>query len=479
MDKALRTDLLKEDNLVTKFLYSGYFPAVYSLIVFLCWTFEIEVFGLVLTVLAAAFVLAAYKDTTPLLVFIFSAAFMFPKDVDPMTYGPAFFAFIPLVAAIIFHFVYYPVTFKTGKLFWAQSAVSVALILGGLGYASWAGWAKGLPYVLLLGLLILVLYFLLYMHVTPKKNFDISLYIGNALLYAGLVLCAELIVYSFRTEVFSADFEQLKAIAGSAMNVGWGIGNNVATLLLITAPMTFYLSTRSKFPYVYILAGLLQYFCIFLTWSRGGILAAIVTLPAIGVFSVTRCSHKRRLLTGAAVLVVVMLILYLAFRGKMNDIIRAAMSQNYELTAENSSGRLTSLWPEAVECFKNAPIFGVGLGHDGPNYAINNAGFYWFHSTFFQVIANMGLVGLIAYVYYYAKRIGIVWSRRTFNIFFFIANVGFEGYSMMDTGTFVPVPSMLTIILLTMVCEIVNERDPAPIPDGLPLIIDTKAAVAA
>ena len=80
------------------------------------------------------------------------------------------------------------------------------------------------------------------------------------------------------------------------------------------------------------------------------------------------------------------------------------------------SGRI-KLFKEAWELFKAHPIFGVGKGYVGTGTPTNEIGIYWFHSTFFQVIASMGIVGLMAYVYYYWARLKILFSniKNSFN----------------------------------------------------------------
>ena len=117
------------------------------------------------------------------------------------------------------------------------------------------------------------------------------------------------------------------------------------------------------------------------------------------------------------------------------------------------------LYAEAWDLFTAHPVLGVGLGFYGDNFAINTMQFYWFHSTLFQVLANMGLVGLAAYIFYYVARFRTIRRlRNPFNLFTLVAWLGFEGYSMMDTGTFVPFPTMTLVLVTAGIAELVSSR---------------------
>lgn len=63
---------------------------------------------------------------------------------------------------------------------------------------------------------------------------------------------------------------------------------------------------------------------------------------------------------------------------------------------------------------------------------------------------------IAAYAYYYATRFYLLFRNggHKFNLFMLAVRIGFEGYSMMDTGTFVPFPNMMLVIILTFILEI-------------------------
>ena len=87
--------------------------------------------------------------------------------------------------------------------------------------------------------------------------------------------------------------------------------------------------------------------------------------------------------------------------------------------------------------------------------------YYWFHSTVLHIMATMGIVGMLAYLWYYIAKYKIVFTNIKTSIFaqlILFGLIGFEGYSMMDTGTFIPYPIMTMVMLIISYIERENEQ---------------------
>ncbi len=124
-----------------------------------------------------------------------------------------------------------------------------------------------------------------------------------------------------------------------------------------------------------------------------------------------------------------------------------------------TSGR-SALYEESLICFLLNPMFGVGMGYTGNNLPLENFCIYWFHCTPLQVIASMGIVGVMAYGYYYFVRGKIMFSNlRRFNITLSLGIIAFEIQSMMDAGSFLPFPYVLIIVVLTAMLEHNNSQE--------------------
>lgn len=442
--------LNKLNDLGDKFLYSRAYFALLCATIFLCWFFEVEAYGVIGIIFFASIVLIMRRDTTPLIPIIFVVAMIFPRDIDPMTYANVFYFFIPLPIAIVTHFVRFRVPFRLGKLFFPQLAVSIALLVGGLGSISLEHYTIGLVYALLLGVAILFFYFLFYLYAYPPKNVDFKYWIANILNFIGLLICAQVITR------YVQEFE-IHSKIGSGVSIGWGVGNNFSTVLLITVAGTFYLASKSKFSLLYLLSAVAQYVVIVIGWSRGATLFAAIVLPLYILAYVigTPKENKKNMWCAIAVVLALILAVVIAFFEPLMDMVEGVLAQGAGV-----SGR-DKLYQEAVDVFMANPIFGAGVGFDGVYYTQETMPMYWFHSTLFQVIGSMGIVGIIAYAWYYFARYRIMVRKRClFSVYMIIGMIGFEGYSMIDTGTFVPLPIMFIVILMTLVIELDNKAHP-------------------
>ena len=332
--------LNKLNDFGDRFLYSRLYFALLSLTIFLCWFFEVEAYGVIGIIFFASIVLIMRRDTTPLIPIIFVVAMIFPRDIDPMTYANVFYFFIPLPIAIVTHFIRFRVPFRIGKLFFPQLAVSIALLVGGLGSISLEHYTIGLVYAILLGVAILFFYFFFYLYAYPPKNVDFKLWIANALNLIGLIIVAQVATR------YVQEFE-IHSRIGSGVSIGWGIANNYATILLITLGGTFYLASKSKFSILYLINAVLQYIVIVISWSRGATLFAVVVLPMflIALLVGTPKDNRRYMLTGLVIVLAVFVGALIALWDPIMELVDGILAQGTGV-----SGR-DKLYQEAIDVF--------------------------------------------------------------------------------------------------------------------------------
>lgn len=443
---------------LNKFLYSDYYLIAIAAIVFLFWNIGyyarfVEVAGLIIIVLFASFILVVKDDLTFILPVIFMVAAIFPVEINPIEYGWAMLGLIPLPIALVYHFVHYYRGFKIHKYFFPQLAVSIALIFGGIGTIDGAGYKNGLVWVLLLGIAILALYFLFSNYCKPKKDFDVKKFMAKMFMYTALLITLQVFVFYLRDPSRIKDIEE-------RVSLGWCIGNNFASILAILIPGTCYLAVKSKYSWIYTLLLALQYVGIILSLSRGGILFALIALPFLLVAMIYYSkAYRKGIIITVLVLMAVFVIIIGATWEHSSHLFSSIIHHSFDAEGKVVTNGRTKLYTEAWNCFKSNPIFGVGLGYSGPNYNGGTLGFYFFHSTFFQVLACMGLVGIAAYVYNYIVRFRIICKKDVFNVFVLIGMITFEAYAMIDTGTFVPMPSMIMVTAIVAMLEIINGRN--------------------
>ena len=432
-----------------RFLYSRTYFLLLCALVYLSWLFEVEVYGVIGVIIFASIVLVMRKDTTPLIAIIFVIAMIFPKNIDPLIYADYFYCFIPLPIAIVVHFVRFRSPFRVGKLFFPQLAVSIALLLGGIGSISSEMYVRGLTYAILLGFAILFFYFFFYLYAYPPKNVNLKNWIAHLLNAVGILIVCQ-VVTRFIQE------PDLHLRVGSGVSLGWGLGNNFATILLFSVAGTLYLATKSKLSFVYLLLAVAQYLAIVFSWSRGATLFGAIILPMYLVALIIGAKKNRKVvLISLGILLVGAIVAVALLWDQIYELIDKILAQGTGV-----SGR-DKLYQEAIDEFMANPIFGAGIGFDGNYYRLETMPMYWFHSTLFQIIGSMGAIGIVAYAWYYFARYRIMVRKKCiFSIFMLIGMLGFEGYSMIDTGTFVPIPIMIMVILMTMVIEFDNKAHP-------------------
>ena len=441
---AAKSGFSKYEQFVRKFIYTDYYLLLVAFFLFLGWVTRCAPLGLTMLILLSFAALIASEDILPFTINIFGAALIiYTSDISQLLYmWPVILLLIPGFVVFIARNVRRK--FTLGKMFYPQIAVSVALLLGGAGIVAGADYLRALPTALVLGVGVLALY-VFYNHFLKRDGkHDIPTYFSKVMMYLGIVIALELIVTILRSGVPVSQWHK------EYWDLGWGNRNNVATYLMLTAGLTFYLSTKSRHSWLYLAAGFFQNFCIILSFSRGGILFGGISGIIALVLSIVRAQNRKHALITTGIVLAVILVLYLAFMGKINTMIGSLLSRGMD-----TSGR-TELYVEAWQCFKAHPFLGVGMGYLGNNFDLSVANMYWFHSTLFQVIASMGIVGIAAYVYFYVIRAYLLFKniKHTFNLFILAIWIGFEGYCMIDAGTFVPYPNMMLIIIMTLLLEV-------------------------
>ncbi len=466
-----------------RFAYSDFYFAWISLIVFVGWVSKSAVFGFVSIVLTAILLLLTLDDILPLIVCIFNAVLMiFTNDINVLL--PMWPTFIPLGIAIVIFAIrnfnnkfsygklafecdysgemtkmpvgkkilwtlrHYNKAYGLGVMFLPQLLVSIVLLMGGIGVISSENYMRGFPTGLALGFGVLGVYVLCNHYLKRDNKRDTALYFAKMMMCIGLVIIAQMVVniakYNLTVDMFASNY----------FDIGWGNRNNIGTYLVMTMPMCFYLSTRYRRGFVAFAIGILQMIFIIISMSRGAILAGSLAFVLSLVFVAIKMPNKRQSFVQIGLTVALIAVLLIIFRDKVVGIVQALLDRGME-----SAGR-ELLYKEAIALFKQYPLLGVGLGYSGDNFNINVMSFYWFHSTFFQVIANMGVVGLIVYVFYYAIRLKQVFIniKHTFNLFVLAMWIGFEGYSLIDIGTFSPYPNMMLIIISCLMLELPSTR---------------------
>lgn len=453
--KKIRRFLSAYENRVRPFLYSDLYLLLIIAVVLIGWLTKCAPLGLTGLILLSCAALFAADDVLPFTVNIFAGALLVYSTKDNEPAVADLLAMWPLLIFLGISIAYFAIhNFRRpiyrGKMFLPQIAVAAALLVGGIGVVSGKRYLDTLPMGIFLGIGVLAVYLLFTVYLKRNTDKDVPKYFAKSLALVGMAVGIELIVCIIRGGIPSIDW----GVTGG-WNLGWGNRNNVSTYLLLTGPMCFYLATRSKHPFVWYACAVFQYVCIILTFSRGGILFGFVTGLAGLILSVLKAPKPKKNAACVGIGAAILLIAYFIFFKDANDMFRSLYGRGFGL-----SGR-DDLWLEAWSVFKRYPVLGAGFGYEGPNYSPETLQVYFFHSTFFQIIACMGLFGVVAYAWYYVRRFGILFvnGKSRFNMFVLVSWIGFEGYCLVDTATFSPYPYMMLLIVTLAVLELVGKTD--------------------
>lgn len=433
-------------NILDKFVYSNWYLLALTALVVLFWALRTMVIGFVVLLLILSFLIAVKRDLTPCLPIILSIYCIISKAEFPPYFAYMFIIFVPVFGSLFFHFYYYRVDKPAiGKFGLAYLFVLASMVLGGIAVNDlMTDRLKGFGFACYLGILPFAIYLLTVNYCKELSHKKFVEYLGRSMVALGLIISIQLLIYYIRVYIGIIP-------KGSEVHLGWGISNGAATVLLATMAVTMYVAVINKSPIKSVMLALFaiaQYLAVILTISRGAILCGAVEFCIMIIASLVKTKYKKTYFAIYALGIAVLAILAYVFRDSLMAFIERAFNNGLD-----GSGR-DKIYAEAVRVFKQHPLFGVGFGYIGDNSYLNTHPMYYFHSTLFQTIASLGIFGTVASVIMYYKRVKLAFSKGTaFNVFWIIACIGFEGYAMINTFTFLAVPGLLIIAIMTAVNE--------------------------
>ena len=225
------------DEAVCSFLNSKAFLYIVTAIACLTVSLSIEQYVIPLFVLLLLFVILADKNFLNLfLPMILLNGFALRTGAQTTYLMRHVWLVIPVVIAVVLHFVIHlrrPVFL--GKLFFSQIAVSVALLLGGLGSITAAEYfdpAASLYYVLLLGPGMLLFYFWFRNHTGSNEYYDCRDRLMLILYLIG-VFCAYSIIEQSCRSLYAF---------GGLHGTFWG--NDICEIMIFAIPAPFYFAIK-------------------------------------------------------------------------------------------------------------------------------------------------------------------------------------------------------------------------------------------
>ena len=455
---------LQVNNSIHAFLYSPYYLIMMGAITYLGWMLDQSAIGMAILLIIGGLSLLVNRDFLPVIPAIAFPIFC-PSSMDFMDHKTNLIIVVAgacfMSVCFIAHFILFRPKFKLFKLTIPLIMVSVALFAGGLGSISVDSYVSSFAFILALGPLMLLFYYIMMLYFCPTPDVDARKYVCIIMTVLAAILCGEVITFIVRFE------KPLIDLIRDPFILGWGNRNTVGLIFTLTIPLTFYLAYCKKHVMaicLYLFA-IIQYTLIAIMFTRSGLISCTFVLTLSIIYTFWKGKNKSSLIYAIAIIFALVSIFAL-----MNpDIINAIIMKFKDMANMDSTGRI-ELYIEAFKLFLADPIFGVGLGYVGnithkPEFAI-----YWFHSTIMQVIGSMGIIGIIAYTTLYISRgIQLFKNFSNFNMLLAIAIIGFEAICLIESGTFLPFPTLFLSIFLTAFLEFSNAQE-SPSTDTIRLV---------
>jgi O-antigen ligase len=200
---------------------------------------------------------------------------------------------------------------------------------------------------------------------------------------------------------------------------------------------------------------------IFLSGSRGGMLAIFVELAALGVV-LSRQEKKTRIALGVGAFAVVLISLLAWLGGK--ELTTRVSSISTEARGEISGGMRLSIDRDTIQMFRRKPILGWGLGTFPviypqfrsfyTNFFVNEA-----HNDYLQLLSEMGLLGFATMVWFVTELFRRVprkiqkWTTDVSGAVTLACTLGITGilvHSLIDFNLQIPANAALFYVFCTI-----------------------------
>lgn len=444
-----------KDNKIFIFLISeNFFVWLVGGFILLFWMLDAWIFGIIALCLLAAVSFFFCKDTSRILAILF----MFVMIISANRHNLNNFMWVLfvsvglLVAGLIFHIIYYKPPFKLLLKERRIKGFSLSLILLAIPMA-FGGIARGdrnaAAVLLVTAYIIVVSVFYLFFLVTTekKKGEDMLRYIILIMLVAGIVITIQMLTYYIRL----GDFDKiLRSVRYKEIQLGWAGPNNVAPMLSLTLPACFYYAIKKKnYGFLFIILAVIQYILILSTSCRGTILFTTLALPFILCYTMAKTENKLAVGLTFSLCFCALIFLLAIYGENFVDIITRMVARGLD-----DSGRM-SIYQSAVDTFKQFPLFGAGWDYRLGEMAGDGYSPYWYHSTPLQIMANMGVLGILFFAYftYWRYRSGLFTKKYQISKFTVMAGMLlFELYGLIDVNYFGPT-FFITMIIMSFAIE--------------------------
>ncbi len=268
----------------------------------------------------------------------------------------------------------------------AALLLSAAFLLNGALGGEWLPASLGYGFAQILTFF--VFFYLFYLGLKNEDGRELASYLAYCSAICAIVIAVNMFTYIITVDNFLVDGTFLRY----NFAVGFGNVNTVGQNLAVLIPMIFYGAMKNRAPLLYFAVSLICLAGIAVTLSRNAWIIGGVAFALCFVIAAL-CGERKRMFRVLMPLFAAACLFAVIFYG---DVLYELFKANF-VRGFDDNGRF-ELWNYGIEEFLAAPIFGKGF------YALDLVEVFGFplmvHNTVIQLLASMGVIGLLAYGYY-------------------------------------------------------------------------------
>lgn len=481
--------------LAEKIFSSYYFPFVTAAVTVLSTTFGLEPLIIWYICIIGAAICLCCKDVSPCIcLFIFMHSIISMQHspysrvewCDPTYMTSVAFIVTTTIAILIFagSCVYRIVDsimkhrFKITPIFWGLCAYLVALLLNGLFSSKY----YFMDTVYGLGMGAIIMFMFVFISGNVEINQTTYKRIAFTFIAFSITLAIQLLVAYITLDVVVDG-----VINRAKIQFGWGTYNQFGMLITTCIPAWFYLATKYKNGYLFLLGVPINLLISVFSMSRQAILMSLVLVVACFIWYLIIVPKKQKLY-GSAIILGSALIYLIVILVKTDEILKLFNNITFNPNpggggsgggtgggssgggsssgtaggiAGISSGR-TDIWLDGLKKFMHNPIFGNGFydltatkinipGYNGAGYGFTEVIPFMCHNTVIQLLFSCGIVGLIAYVVHRTQTvISLINNPDNGRFFIAFAECGILLTSLLDNHIFYPLSLFIYAPLLAV-----------------------------
>lgn len=323
----------------------------------------------------------------------------------------------------------------------------------------------------LLGFVYLVIYLIFSNLISKKDNYHITFLI-HSMMGASIFLLLQLGSHYYDQLTNFNDVHWYSKLI-TLMNQGW-VGNfprwgnindlTIHLVLLSAAPILYLSRNKNKlWPWLYLL---LTGIMIFISLSRGSMVTYFTLFIIISIYTIKR-KRKHKIFFKNYIITVLIMILFIGLATDIVMVIFGLLKRDLPnlIDFENWNLLLTGrieIYKTAIDRWLTNPLyffFGGGWYGDISTIIVSENRILIYHSTFFQVLATGGLVGIGVLIYHF-KEVYNVFRKTRFKIFgkaFLVTYMLTQIHGMLDNTQYM-IHYMIVVLLIFSIIEPNNEK---------------------